>query len=283
MTKLRQGAFTAFAAAGVLGLTLTGCSGGGGGGTDIADDCEPAHSGLSTVSDGELTVGISDMPPLVIPEGEGGFDGLDADIIKGFAEAECLPINPVTVGATAAVTSVEQERVDTSLGGWSRTAERDEILALSDPMYLDGVIVAAPKEYSNWDEIEGLKIGAVQGYVVQGELEKAFPGQVTTYPEPTLLAEDLKSGRIDVAVDVSSSVNYYSDDATISVLEPDERLATTVEPIQTGLPFSKDNPELRDAFNDYIHELHDAGDMPELLEKWNIDPSMADVGEPRLI
>ncbi|MGO1876543.1 substrate-binding periplasmic protein, partial [Agrococcus casei] len=224
-----------------------------------------------------------DMPPLVMTEGEGGFDGLDADIIKGFAEAECLVIEPVNVGATAAVTSVEQGRVDTSLGGWSRTEERDQILSLSGPMYLDGIIVVGDQEYSTFDELDGLNIGVVQGYVVQGELEAAFPGQVQSYPEATLLSEDLKTGRIDVAVDVSSSVAYYDEGLVVNVLEPDERLQTTVNPIQTALPFNKENPDLADAFSAYLEVIHESGEIVELLEKWGIDPSMADVGEPRFV
>lgn len=266
------------------GIMLVGCaSGGESDDAAVPDDCTPVHEGLSTLTEGELAVGISDMPPLVMTEGEGGFDGLDADIIKGFAEAECLVIEPVNVGATAAVTSVEQGRVDTSLGGWSRTEERDQILSLSGPMYLDGIIVVGDQEYSTFDELDGLNIGVVQGYVVQGELEAAFPGQVQSYPEATLLSEDLKTGRIDVAVDVSSSVAYYDEGLVVNVLEPDERLQTTVNPIQTALPFNKENPDLADAFSAYLEVIHESGEIVELLEKWGIDPSMADVGEPRFV
>ena len=282
MKRMRNRGLAALASLGA-GLMLAGCAGGESDDAGVPDDCTPVHDDLSTITPGELTVGISDMPPLVMPEGEDGFDGLDADIIRGFAAAECLEINPVNVGATAAVPSIEQGRVDTSLGGWSRTEERDEILSLSGPMYLDGIIVVAPEEYATFDEIEDLRIGVVQGYVVQGELEAAFPGQITSYPEPTLLAEDLTTGRIDVAVDVSSSVDYYSEELVVNVLEPDERLATTVEPIQTALPFNNDSPDLAEAFDVYIEGLHESGEMTELLERWGIDPSMADVGEPRFV
>lgn len=283
MVKRKKSVRATVAGIGALGMVLVGCSGGGSDETAVGEDCTPVHSDLTTLTEGVLTVGISDMPPLVMPEGEAGFDGLDADIIKGFAADECLEIDPVTVGATAAVTSIEQGRVDTSLGGWSRTEERDEILALSGPMYLDGIIVAAPEEYTTFDELESLNLGVVQGYVIQGELEQVFPGNVTSYPEPTLLAEDLAAGRVDAAVDVSSSVAFYGDDATISVLEPDDRLATTVNPIQTGLPFNQDATDLRDAFDVYIESLHESGEIVELLEKWDIDAAMADVGEPRFV
>lgn len=261
-------------------LALTGCATGGGGGSEVAEDCVPAHPDLTTMTEGVLTVGISDMPPLVTPSGEAGYEGLDVDIITGFAEAECLSIEAVNVGATAAVTSVEQGRVDISLGGWYRTEARNEVVTMSGPMYLDGLIVAANDPFSTFSELEGMKVGVVQGYNFEEDLRDVFGSDLSTYPEPTLLAEDLSSGRIDAAFDVSSAALMYGD-AVISVLEPDERVAMSKLPAQTGLPFQKGNDALVEAFNAHLTSLHEADEMGPLLEKWGLDPSLAEVGEPR--
>ncbi|KAB1644836.1 substrate-binding periplasmic protein [Gulosibacter chungangensis] len=260
-------------------FALTGCASGGGG-SEVAEDCVPAHADLPTMTAGVLTVGISDMPPLVTPSGDAGFEGLDADIITGFAEAECLSIEPVNVGATAAVTSVEQGRVDTSLGGWYRTEARNEVVTMSGPMYLDGLIVAANDPFSTFTELEGMKVGVVQGYNFEEDLRDVFGSNLSTYPEPTLLAEDLSSGRIDAAFDVSSAALMYGD-AVISVLEPDPRVAVSELPAQTGLPFQKGKDALVEAFNEHLTSLHESGEMATLLEKWDLDPSLAEVGEPR--
>ena len=271
--------FGALAAAALL--ALTGCAAdGGGNGSGPAADCTPAHADLPTMDAGVLKVGISDMPPLITPSGPDGYEGLDADIINGFAELECLTIEPVNVGATAAVTSVQQGRVDVSLGGWYRTEKRNQEVTMSYPMYLDGLIVAAPKTYTNFTELEGLNIGVVQGYIFVADLEARFPGKVKTYPEPTLLAEDLKTGRIDAAFDVASAALMY-DGMEISSLEPDERVASSVLPAQTGLPFQKGKDELVAAFDAYMQQIHEDGTLVSLLEKWDLDPSLGDVGEPR--
>lgn len=262
-------------------FALTGCAADGGGGTgDVAEDCVPLHADLPTISDGTLTVGISDMPPLVTPSGEAGYEGLDADIINGFAAAECLTVTPSNVGATAAVTSVEQGRVDTSLGGWYRTEARNEIVTMSGPMYLDGLIVASDQPFTTFDELEGMKVGVVQGYIFENDLSNVFGSNLSTYPEPTLLAEDLESGRIDAAFDVASAALMYGD-STISVLNPDPRVAVSELPAQTGLPFQKGKDELVSAFDEYLVQLHADGEIAVLLEKWGLDPSLAEVGEPR--
>ncbi|NLT26004.1 MAG: amino acid ABC transporter substrate-binding protein [Microbacteriaceae bacterium] len=282
MTKRKRNLLGLGAMAAAAALLLTGCAAGGDGGAAAgpAEDCTPAHENLPTMADGVLKVGISDMPPLVMPSGPDGYEGLDADIINGFAEAECLTVEPVNVGATAAVTSVQQGRVDVSLGGWYRTEARNQEVTMGHPLYLDGLIAAAPQEYSTFDELEGLNVGVVQGYIFVADLEARFPGQVKTYPEPTLLAEDLKNGRVDVAFDVASAALMY-DGMEISSLEPDERVEASVLPAQTSFPFQKGKDELVAAFDAYVQGLHEDGGMVELLEKWELDPSLADVGEPR--
>ncbi|WOF23311.1 transporter substrate-binding domain-containing protein [Microbacterium betulae] len=265
-----------------LGVALAGCASEDTTADAVADDCTPAHADLPTIAEGTLTIGISDMPPLVTPTGEDGYEGLDADIVNGFAALECLTVEPVDVGATAAVTAVQQGRVDTSLGGWYRTEERSEVVALSYPMYLDGLIVAAPEAYETFDDLDGLTVGVVQGYNFVDELEALFPGRVNTYPEPTLLAEDLSAGRIDAAFDVASAAVVYGG-ATISSLEPDDRVRQSVLPAQTGLPFSHESEALVAAFDDYLQTIHEDGTLKEYLEKWDLDPELSDVGEPRFV
>lgn len=282
MHRARLTAATVSVAA--LTAALAGCSAGGEGpAADAAlEDCTPAHENLPTITDGVLTVGISDMPPLVTPSGDAGYEGLDADIINGFAALECLVIDPIDVGATAAVTAVQQGRVDTSLGGWYRTAERAEVVALSYPMYLDGLIVAADQEYETFDDLQGLNVGVVQGYNFVDELEDVFPGQVSQYSEPTLLAEDLQAGRIDAAFDVASAAVIY-EGATISSLEGDERVPQSIEPAQTGLPFDLEATELVEAFDEYLQAIHEDGTLAGYLEEWDLDPDLSDVGEPRFV
>ena len=280
--KQRKRTLTGLGAiAAAAALLLSGCAAGGsGGGTGPAADCTPAHPDLPTLSAGTLKVGISDMPPLITPSGEAGYEGLDADIINGFAEAECLKIEPVNVGATAAVTSVQQGRVDVSLGGWYRTEKRNQEVTMGYPLYLDGLIVAAPQKYTTFDELEGLDVGVVQGYIFVADLEARFPGKVKTYPEPTLLAEDLKNGRISAAFDVASAALMY-DGMTISSLTPDERVAASVLPAQTSFPFQKGKDELVAAFDAYVQKIHEDGTLTGYLEKWGLDASLGEVGEPR--
>jgi polar amino acid transport system substrate-binding protein len=263
-------------------LILAGCAAGAPEASRIDENCTPAHSTLNTLTKGVLTVGVPDLPPLVFPDGSGGMDGIDAKIITGFAEAECLKIDAVTVSPAAAVASVEQGRVDTSLGGWYRSTARNKIVTMSGPMYLDAIIIASSKSYKTFDELKGLKVAITQGYVFQSDLEAIYGSKLSVYPEVSLMAEDLSSGRIDAAFDVASSTSMYKD-WTVSSLDPDQRVPLSVQPTQTGLPFKKGDDSLVNAFNEYLTRLHAKGDIAGILKQWDINPQFADVGEPRFI
>jgi polar amino acid transport system substrate-binding protein len=271
---------TAVSASGLL--LVAGCSSGTTEASASNKDCTPAHSALPTLKNGVLAVGAPDLPPLVFPDGSGGMDGIDPAIITGFAEAECLTIDFVSVSPAAAVTSVEQGRVDTALGGWYRSAARNEIVTMSDPMYLDAIIVASAKSFKTFDDLKGLDVAITQGYIFQTDLEKIYGSKLKVYPEVSLMAEDLENGRIDAAFDVASSTSMY-DDWTVSSLEADQRVPLSVQPTQTGLPFKKGDDTLVSAFNEYLTGLHAEDGVAEILEKWGIDPEFAEVGEPRFI
>lgn len=274
-------------AAAASALLLAGCSvsgGSGGGSGSDAEECTPAHPDLPTLTAGTLKVGVQDTPPTIGLTGPDGYEGIDADIVNGFAEVECLTVEPVTVSPNAAVTSVEQGRIDVATGGWYRTEERQEVVTSGYPMYLDAYVTITQGEgYPALDDMEGLNIGTIQGYSVIDSLKEVFPGKVKVYPEQSLLAEDLKSGRVDVVFDVATSSVMYGDEMTVTIPESDERVPETVEAAQAGLPFNKDAEELIAAWDEYIIELHESGEMKTILEKWKVDPAIADVGEPRLL
>jgi polar amino acid transport system substrate-binding protein len=117
----------------VLGLTLTGC-GSSSGSSPAAADCTPAHAGLEPVNAGKLTVGTPVTPPYVLKNG-GEITGVDAEIIKEIAALECLEVDWQEVTFAAGMQSLQSGRVDTSMGGIYRTAERAGLLDLGATAY----------------------------------------------------------------------------------------------------------------------------------------------------
>ncbi|WP_053385983.1 substrate-binding periplasmic protein [Leucobacter japonicus] len=268
-------------AAAALVIGLAGCSGGAS--SDVASqDCTPKRDGITTLTAGVLTVGVPDSPPLTMPSGDEGYEGVDADVIRGFAKEECLKVDAQPVASSAGVTSVEQGRTDTVLGGWYRTAAREKVVSMGYPMYLDQVIIAADKKYDNFDDLKGKKIGCVEGYMFTEDLQSLFGDDLSLYSESQLLLQDLEAGRLDAVVEIATGAPRFKD-FTVTTVKPDERVQATLEAGQSSLPFNKDFPELREAFDDYVKSLHENGSMEKILDTWGLPTEIANVGEPRIM
>lgn len=69
----------------------------------------------------------------------------------------------------------------------------------------------------------------------------------------------------------------------IKVAEPDDRVQASIQAVQSALLYSKDNAAFGAALDAGIQELHASGKMGEILQANGLDPSGADVGEPRLV
>ena len=69
----------------------------------------------------------------------------------------------------------------------------------------------------------------------------------------------------------------------IKVAGKDERVQASVNAAQAGLPLSKDNADLLAAVNADLAEIRSSGKLVGVLEKFGLQKSAADVGNPRLI
>ena len=262
-------------------LLLAGCSSAGE--STVADDCEP-RSGVETVKDGVLTVALTNTPPYSLEE-DGSISGIDSDMVTEFAAEECLSIEFAPYTYATAIPAVEQARVDVALGGFYRTEARAEVVTLSEPLYLDELSVYSTEGFSSVDELLGKTIGTVEGYLWVDDL-KNLPGTETrVYPDSLSLAQDLKAGRIDAALDGygAATIATQGEDYKIEVLEEDDRVASTNEPSQTAVLFDPANEGLAEAFNELASEMREDGRLVDILAEYGLPASAAEVGDSRLI
>jgi polar amino acid transport system substrate-binding protein len=279
------------AGAAVLGLSaLAGCgSSAGGSSTDAAGpdgSCSPAHEGLTTVAEGVLTTATYNFPPFVKVEGT-QVGGLEGEILTRVAEMECLTLAGTPLDTGSVIPATQSGRVDVASGNWWCTAERAEVMALSNAVYMDQFGVISADGASSFEELEGKALGSVDGYNWNEDLKALYGSDLKLYPNPTAMYNDLKSGRLDAAVDSSGSAAYVNEQQgspwTIAVPEADERVRSSLEPPQVCFPMSADNEALVEAVNDNIEALREDGTLADLLEKHGLDASAAEVGDLRLI
>jgi polar amino acid transport system substrate-binding protein len=254
----------------------------------FATDCKPAHT-FTTMAPGKVTVAIYEYPPFTTASSDGAtIGGVDSDIVKRFAAENCLAVTPVVVDPAATVQYVLSGKADVAVGDWYRTAERAKVMGLSYPTYLDQMGIYSKTGVSKVSDLIGKKVGTVSGFLWVAELQKLLGANLVLYPNPVGLAQDLAAGRVEIGVDSFGTGAYAQKRGgypgiQIKVAEPDERVQSSIQAAQANVIYSKSNPDFGAALDDTIQKLHKDGGLAEILKSYGLDPSGADVGEPRVV
>ncbi|MBO9547884.1 transporter substrate-binding domain-containing protein [Pseudomonas sp.] len=250
-------------------------------------ECKPGHS-FTTLTPGVLTVAAWVFPPYSIPGPNQELGGVDGEIIRQIAARECLTIKASVLDPAAAIQSVVTRRADVVIGDWYRTVERGKVLGLSAPLYLDVMGIISKPGYATVGELEGKRVGTVQGYLWVNDLKKVLGDNLVLYPNPVAMAQDLASGRIEAGIDshavaIASQQKGAYQGASIKVSAPDPRVKATEQPGQTAIPYMLSNAELGKALDANIQALHGSGEIARILEAHGLDRQAAEVGAPRLV
>ena len=252
-----------------------------------AQECTPAHT-FPTVEAGKLTVAIYEYPPFSTVTADGQIGGVDSYIVKAIAKANCLEIVPVSVDPAATIQYVVSGKADVAVGDWYRTEERAKVMGLSWPTYLDQMGMYSKDGLSKIEDLLGKKVGTVSGFLWVTELQGLLGADLQLYPNPVALAQDLAAGRVEVGVDsfgtgVFAQAKGGYEGIQIKVAEPDDRVQASIQAAQAAIIYSLDNPEFGAALDAGIQAMHASGELAEILKANGLDPSGADVGEPRLV
>ncbi|MDR0810410.1 MAG: transporter substrate-binding domain-containing protein [Gemmobacter sp.] len=256
-------------------------------GAALAQDCTPKYS-FPTVEDGFITIAVTSYAPYSYIDTDGSAKGVDNAILAEIAKLSCKELKPVASDAGSGIQSVIAGKADVTTGAWYRTAERDRVVNLSAPLYLDQMGIYSRDGYSKFTDIEGGTVGSVQGNLWVNDLRAILGEQLKLYPDAIALQQDLMAGRVDAAID-GSSIGVVAQSQgglqgiQIKTIEPDDRIGASKEAGQGTYPMSKKNPEMLAGMDAAIQELHDNGKIAEILQAYGLDPSAAETGAPRLI
>jgi polar amino acid transport system substrate-binding protein len=247
-------------------------------------ECKPAHK-FDTVTPGTLTVSTIAYPPFD-NVAEGKFVGVDAEILKRFADKECLTIKAAVADDAASLQYVVSGRADISSASWYRTQKRAQVMGVSDPLYLELMGIYTKDGAKKLSDLQGKTVGTVQGYLWVPELQAIYGDKLKLYPNPVAMAQDLQTGRIEAAVDtytagIEAQKKGGFKGFKIVVADPDDRVRSSVQPAQTGYLYNKTNTSLGDALNASIDQMQKSGEIAEILKSYGLNPAAAKVGDPR--
>ena len=265
----------------VLVLLVAGCgsdSGGsaaGGGGT-----------GLDTIEEGKLKVAVQSYAPYTTVRGN-RIEGLDGDIIHAVADKLGLEVQPQLTDFNGMLGGVQSRRVDITVGGVAWSEERQKEGLFTDPPYYSppAMGVHSGEDYATVDDLKGLHLGTVTGYVWVDSIKAIPDAKLGAYPNANGVFDDLGSGRLDVGfLDPLLIINQQK-------ARPDQKIETQYlepptdaqvkehpeyeffRPYMTSFYLPKQEPKLEAAISKEIRAMYENGEMAKLIQKYGGEPA----------
>ncbi len=218
---------------------------------------------LETVKPGKLVVAFNgDMPGTSFDNGK--LIGLDGELMQWIADQLGLQVEPAMMEWSGEIASVTSGRVDVMHGmmGWS--AQRTQVMTVSDPIYYAGVRINQKKttNYSSLKDIEGKRIALMTGTAAVNDYKKIPGMDVKLFDTLDAAVRALLDGRVDIASVDAASVQYAIqrnpqwDIHQVSFNEPyDPNFPIITSRWNVVYGLRKEAPNLAKAFNDKIAEI----------------------------
>lgn len=277
-TRLLKAVVTATA---VL-LALASCSSGP---DDAPKNVSAKAAALGTIQPGVLKVAVEPYAPYTTVK-DGKIVGLDGDIINYAAGKLGLQVKPEVTDFAGMLAGVQSRRVDITVGGVAWTADRQKQGLFTDPPYYSppAMAVRSGKTYTTVDDLEGLDLGTVTGYVWIKSIQAVPGAKLHAYPNATGVFDDLGAGRVDAGfLDPLLIIAAQKERPELKIrteyLTPPTAAQVRAKPAyqyfrpyQTGFYLPKQATALEKAISAQIDAMYANGKMAELITKWGGDP-----------
>jgi polar amino acid transport system substrate-binding protein len=182
---------------------------------------------------------------------------------------------------------VQSRRVDITVGGVAWTAERQKQGLFTDPPYYSppAMAVRSGQTFRTVNDLEGLDLGTVEGYVWVKSIQAVPGAKLHAYPDGNGVFDDLGAGRIDVGFldpliiiaaqkerpGLNIETQYLTPPTAQQVKE--QPAYEFFRPYMTSFYLPKQAPKLEKAISAEIRSMYQSGEMKKLIEKWGGDPN----------
>lgn len=253
-------------------------------------DDEPANvsaktAALGTLTPGVLKVAVQPYAPYTSAQGD-KIVGLDGDILNYAADKLGLKVEPEVTDFAGMLAGVQSRRVDITIGGVAWSEERQKQGLFTDPPYYSppAMAVRNGKTYKTVDDLKGLELGTVEGYVWVKSIQAVPDAKLHAYPDANGVFDDLGAGRVDVGFLDPLIIIAAQKERPELKIETQYMTPPTAEqvkakpayeyfqPYQTGFYLPKKATKLEKAISEQIDAMYENGEMAKLVEKYGGDP-----------
>ncbi|MGW1782324.1 substrate-binding periplasmic protein [Streptomyces sp. NPDC002143] len=254
-------------------------------GDDAPKNVSAKTAALGTLTPGVIKVAVQPYAPYTTVEG-GKIVGLDGDILTYVAKKLGLTVKPQVTDFAGMLAGVQSRRVDITVGGVAWSADRQKQGLFTDPPYYSppAMAVRSGKTYKTVDDLRGLDLGTVEGYVWVKSIQSVPGAELHAYPDATGVFDDLGAGRIDVGFldpliiiaaqkqrpELKISTEYLTPPTALEVKA--KPAYAYFQPYQTGFYLPKQATKLEQAISAQIDAMYTNGEMARLVQKYGGDP-----------
>ena len=262
--------------------TVAACSSDG---DDTPKNVSAKTAALGTLTPGVLKVAVQPYAPYTTVRG-GKVVGLDGDILTYVAKKLGLQVRPQVTDFAGMLAGVQSRRVDITVGGVAWTADRQKQGLFTDPPYYSppAMAVRSGRTYKTVDDLKGLNLGTVEGYVWVKSIQSVPGAKLHAYPDATGVFDDLGAGRVDVGFldpliiiaaqkqrpELKIKTEYLTPPTAAEVKA--RPAYAYFQPYQTGFYLPKKATRLEKAISAQIDAMYTNGEMAELVKKYGGDP-----------
>ncbi len=217
---------------------------------------------------GTIKVGTEGTyPPFTFKDEKGELQGFDVEIINEVAKRIGVKAEFVPTEWKAMFAGLDSERFDVIANQVSINQERTAKYDFSSPYTVSGAQVVVNKETTDikgLEDLKGRKVGVTQGSNWDGIAKKAG-AEVQYYKGANEIFADLAAKRIEATVNDRLFISEYllkNPNQQIKVVGP------TFDSAQMALAFRKGSPELVEAVNKALADIHADGTYLKISQKW---------------
>ena len=256
-----------------------------------SDDDAPKNvsaktAALGTLTPGVIKVAVQPYAPYTSVQG-GRIVGLDGDILTYVAKKLGLQVKPQVTDFAGMLAGVQSRRVDITIGGVAWSADRQKQGLFTDPPYYSppAMAVRSGKTYQTVDDLKGLNLGTVEGYVWVKSIQSVPGAELHAYPDANGVFDDLGAGRVDVGFldpliiiaaqkqrpDLKIDTEYLTPPTAAEVKA--KPAYQYFQPYQTGFYLPKQATKLEKAISAQIDAMYTNGELARLVKKYGGDPA----------
>ena len=248
---------------------------------------------------GYLLYGFNGEKPYNYMDAEGNLTGSEIDLAREIAKSIGIEeVQGVAMNFDSFIPAIMAGRIDTCLPIFVKPPRCQKIqYCRSHLIEGQSAIVSSgnPKSINGWDDLvsKDVKIGLIAG-TTPNEIAKSAgvdDGKITRFQDTTTMSAGMKSGRVDVIVEATSTIRLMYEELDSSKFE---RVSSWSKPSNysgsitffAAYPFSLDATDLKDAFDSRLEIMLANGKVNEITGKYGFgqadrpapgDPSIQDI------